>query len=296
MKQTIYVDVLIIINIYINYGLMLLTHFTLKIKPDRLKILFASLFGGIYSLVILVPDVSDLIVSLSRVPGLLIMVLLGFGFNNIKAFSKASMMFLLINIIFAGVMFALWYLFAPENMYFNSGVAYFDVDAFSLVALTAAAYLVIRVFSYLTKSKLPVNLTYDMSILFNGHEYSCRAFLDTGNSLTDPFSGEGVTVVSCDVFGEDYTFSAEAMARENIRYAYIPVKTVCSAELLVSVRAERIVLKGIEDILVLDKPLIAVCNNPIRGGEYGALLNSSVFENGVHTKGENYVLHTRKNI
>ncbi len=294
MKHTVYVDVLVIINVYINYGILLMTCFFRKVPPERLKILFASLLGGVYSLVILT-DISDILISLSRIPALLVMTSVAFGYKSGKEYIKSVFSFFGVNLIFAGTMFMLWFLICPDNMYYNSGIVYFGIDAFTLVMLTVCAYFLIRLISVLTKSKIPRTFSYTVKIYAFGKEFSCRGFYDSGNSLCDPFSGEGVTVVYIDVFkgavSKDVFTDFENMDID-AGIKLLPVKTLSGTKLLPSLRVDRIQIKGLERNLILERPVIALSEDKIHGGEYGALLYSSVFDNTITGKGEDYVLHT----
>lgn len=291
MKQTVYVDVLVIINVYINYGLLLMSAFFRRLPPERLKMLLASLFGGIYSLIILT-DISDLMISLSRIPALLIMTYITFGYKSKKDYIKAVLTFFGVNMIFAGTMFMLWFLLCPENMYYNSGIVYFDIEAFTLVMLTVAAYFVIRLVAVINKSKVPRCFSYTLKISAFESEFCCKALYDSGNSLCDPFSGEGVTVVNREVFKSSVSedLFSDFENNDSIRgMKLIPVKTLSGTRLIPSFRADRIQIKDLEKNLIIEKPIIAVTDEKIHGGEYGALLHSTVFDD---TKGEIYVLHT----
>lgn len=292
MKQTVYVDVLIIINIYINYGLLLLTCFFKRIHPERLRLLFASLLGGIYSVIILVPDISDYIILFSRVPALMLMVYFAYGFKGRKDYVKNIFSFLTVNIVFAGAMLGIWLFLCPDSMYFNSGVVYFGIDAFTLIALTIGAYSVIRLMGFLTKSKISHGFVYDITVCLYGEKYLCRGFYDSGNTLQDPFSGEGVTIISAEVLGNKLTekiFSSMSCTDSEIRARPIPVKTISGECVLPCLRAEKIIFKGIEKRGEYKNPLIVISKEKIHGGEYGALLNSSFFDNTEKDKGETYV-------
>lgn len=294
MKQTIYVDVLVIINIYINYGMLLLNSFCRKREPERLKILLASLFGGIYSLIILCPGISDTVISLSRIPAMCIMVLLSSGFGSIKEYTKSAFMFLGINLIFAGAMFLLWFFVYPRNMYFNGGVVYFDIDALTLVLLTVGAYLLIRVISVLVKSRIPDTLIYSVEIILSGKSYFCRGLYDSANCLCDPFSGEGVIIVYIGVIKDavsEKIFNDPESVMDETKFKLIPVKSLSGSKLLPSIRAEKIIIKSLGSEFHLEKPVIALCREKICAGEYGALLYSTVFENISESNGEADVLH-----
>ena len=287
MKQTVYVDVLVIINVYINYGLLLLSAFFRKLPPERLKILFASLFGGIYSLIILT-HISELMISLSRIPALLIMAYIAFGFKSRENYIKAVLSFFGVNLIFAGTMFMLWFLLCPDNMYYNSGIVYFDIDAFTLVMLTVAAYFLIRLISALTKSKIPWCFSFAVKISAFDKEFRCRALYDSGNSLCDPFSGEGVTVVNIDVFGKAINTDIFEDCKNicgGVGMRLLPVKTLSGTKLLPSFRADCICVKSLEKNLVLERPIIAVTDDKIHAGEYGALLYSGIFDDTITGKG-----------
>ncbi len=294
MGQIIYVDVLIIINIYINYGLLLLTCLWRKHTANRLRLLLSALFGGVYSLIIVIPHISDTVIAVSRIFALGIMVYLAFGFGDRKMFMKFSLSFLGINFVFAGVMFMLWYLAAPDNMYFNSGVVYFNIDTLTLVLLTVAAYGVLKVIGIFTKNRVPDNSVYAIEINIGEKIYSCRALYDTGNSLTDPFSGEGVIIVSFDILKDllsESIFTDLESAPSELKMKLIPVKSVGAARLLPSFRADSVKIKDYKKNITVPKAPLAVCKEKIHGGEFGALLYSSVFENNTYEKGEDYVLH-----
>ncbi|MBQ3136006.1 MAG: sigma-E processing peptidase SpoIIGA [Clostridia bacterium] len=295
MNQTIYVDVLVIINIYINYGLLLLTCFCGKFTAERMKILLSSLFGGIYSLVILVPYVNDWLVSISRIPALLVMTLTAFGYGGKRAFIKKMLTFIFVNLLFGGAMFILWFLVCPENMYYNSGVVYFDIDAFTLVVFTICAYAVIKIIIFFTGNKVPDSCIYNVYIYISGEKFSCKAFYDSGNCLYDPFSGEAVTIVNVDILkgiiSEDIFESFEKCS-DRLKVKLIPVSTVSGNGLLPSFRADKMQIKGIDCDITIEKPIIAVYSEKIHGGEYGAILHSFIFENIKKENGDNHVLHT----
>ncbi len=295
MKQTIYVDVLVIINIYINYGLLLLTCIFGKFPHERLKILLASLFGGIYSLIILIPYISDWVVSVSRIPALAVMTLLAFGYGGRRVYIKKVSVFFCVNLIFAGAMFMLWFLACPDNMYYNSGVVYFSIDALTLVIFTILIYSVLKVITFFMKSKVPENFIYITYIYVSGKIHSCRGFYDSGNCLNDPFSGDAVTVVNISVLNgtvsEDVFESFEDEV-DRLKMKLIPVSTVSGNRLLPVFRADRIRIKGLDSDITIEKPLIAVCPEKIHGGEYGAILHSAIFDNTMKGNGDKHVLHT----
>ena len=174
-------------------------------------------------------------------------------------------------------------------MYFNSGVVYFGIDAMTLLLMTVAAYGIIRLISLFTKSRVPENTVYTAEIYIQGKKHECRAFLDTGNSLTDCFCGEGVTVVCIenikDTVSEEI-FNDLTCAPPELKAKLIPVDSLGGSRLLPSFRADRIILKNYEKTAEAPKPVIAVCRERLFSGEFGAILHPSLLENYNREKGE----------
>lgn len=289
MEQTIYADVLVIINIYINYGLLLLTCMLGKLPCERLRILLGALFGGLYSLIIIVPDISNTAISASRIPALAIMIYLAFGFSGVKSYVKKMLLFFAVNAVFAGAVFILWFFIYPEGMYYNSGVVYFDINALTLVLMTVGIYLLIRLISFFVGSRIPESCIYNVEIYISGRCFFCKGFYDSGNCLTDPFSGEGITIVHKDILEDYINFDGAAdyeALNEGIILKLIPVKTLTGEGLLPALRADRIKIHGIENSFTLEKPIIALSEEKIHAGDYGVLLNASVFENAINGIGD----------
>ncbi len=291
MGRVIYADVLIIINIYINYGLLLSTAFIGKIDCSRIRMIISAVMAGFYSLVLLIPDANDSAVAVSRLPALIMIVLVAFGFKSYRFFVKTSLIFLGVNCIFAGLIFGIWFFIAPENMYYSSGVVYFDIDTVTLAILTVICYLGVKLFARLFKTKTPENTVYTLTVTAFDKTFKCRALYDTGNCLTDPFSSEGVIVCSYDVFKSiipESIFSFENGDGSHFAVRYIPCSSVGFSGVIPSFRAQKAEVKGISLNTTLTKPVIALTKSKIRGGEYGALLYSTIFDES-SSKGENYV-------
>ena len=124
MQQVIYADVLVIINIFVTYGILRLVGIVCHSEKKQLMLPVASFLSGIYSLIIL-PDIPDYLIILSRFPMGAVLVIMSFRIYNPRHFVRLYSCFFVVNFLFAGLMFALWYLFAPKGMYFNNGIVYF---------------------------------------------------------------------------------------------------------------------------------------------------------------------------
>ncbi len=289
--QVIYADILFIINIYITYLLLLLTSLITKTPAERLRLVASSFFSGAYSLVILVPNITDTAISLSRIPAMAVILLISFKVINKRHFLKLAAAFLAVNFAFFGVMFCLWYFFSPRGMYFNSGIVYFDIDAFTLLILTALCYFILKTADSIISLKAPKNTIYDLEITVGKKKYVCRSFLDTGNNLKDYFTSYPVIVVNRDVLKEilPEDFSDEkSLIKSQLKFRFILCSGIGEKKLLPAFLPEKVKISSLKSSFETERVIVAVTEKTIKNGEYGAILPWLLFQNKQYEKGESH--------
>ncbi len=281
MERVIYADVLIVINVYVNYLLLILTSCISETKLNRLRAVMTSLSAGIFSLIILIPGINDLLLTVIRIVFLVLVVLFAFEFKSIKLFLKILFIFLAVNFAFAGIIFALWLFVSGDNIYFYNGIVYFDIDLIFLIITTVVCYLFLKIFSYLNSRRACHDLIYDIELYINNEIIKAKAFYDSGNNLIDPFTGEGVTIVSLDIIRKALKINdIEDLLNHNhcLKVHLIPCESVNNASLIPVFRCERLCIIKDKSKNEFFDVLVGVSKNLIRNGEFGALLNSSVAE------------------
>ncbi|MCM1314764.1 MAG: sigma-E processing peptidase SpoIIGA [Prevotella sp.] len=194
--QTIYVDVLIILNIYVNYFLLRitarLTHSPLKFR----RCIITAVYGSIYSLLILAPHLNGFINILIKFFAAVTIVVIAFGFQGRKRFIINTAAFFSANFILAGTVYAVYSWLEPEFMHFNNSYFYIDFSLLLLVLTTAVMYFLVYIaenFLYRTPEDTDC---YNVIIKYKDTVVTLDGLADTGNSLTDFFSGSPVIV--CD--------------------------------------------------------------------------------------------------
>lgn len=286
MSGVIYADVLVIINFFVTYFLLLSTSLLCRERLSRIRLLFSSLLGGFYSLSILLPAEHKAAGILLRVGAAVLPVVITFGYKSFSCFVRREISYLVCNFIFAGLMFGIWYFICPSGMYFNGSVVYFDIDLIELVVLTVLCYGFLKLFNMLFKSRAPVNTIFFCEFFFEGKEHKLKAFLDTGNSLTDPFTGKAVIVASREAFSGAFTEELTENAFQEHKLRFIPCSTLAGRSLLPSFSPGKVYIKGADKELVTDEVLIAITQQKILGGEYDAILPSGLFNNNFEGKDE----------
>lgn len=120
--MTIYIDVVLIENLLMNYIILYATGIILKIKMKHLRLFFASLIGAIYTIISYISKVQ--IYSNFILKFLLSIVIIYVAFNPQKAKNmwKDILIFYLTSFVFGGAAFALIYIVKPQDILMKNGL------------------------------------------------------------------------------------------------------------------------------------------------------------------------------
>ena len=236
--QTIYIDVLIVLNLYVNFFLLRtaagLTHSPLK----NLRCIVASLYGSLYSLLILAPELPTPISVIIRFFAAITITGVAFGFNSRKRLLINTGAFFVSNFILAGLTYAVYSLFASDKVHFNNSYFYIDFSLLILVITTVALYGTVYVCKFLFVHSPPQNGEYRVIIRHNKRIIELPGFPDTGNNLTDYYSGAPVIVCGKESFAE-IDLSDNSLPR-GVRL--IPCSTVSSSGLMPVFRVDEVII------------------------------------------------------
>lgn len=269
--QTVYADVLIILNTYVNFALLRMTALIDRKNVKRLRIVLAALFGGMYSLIILCEDISSFTVFISKAAVSTTMVLISFGFGSIRSFLRSFAVFFGVSFIFAGLMLALWLFAAPEGMIFNNGTVYFSFDTMTLLVFTAVSYALVRIIFAFGERHSPKGSIYEIKITVDNTEITCDALCDTGSSLCDWYTSLSVILISPEL--------TEGISEELLEKArYIPASTAGGETLIRIFKPQRIHIKGVGCDIENAEALIGISNTEIKNGEFRAVIPYSLIK------------------
>ena len=288
MRQTIYIDVLISINFFINYFLLLTVAKILNLAHARKRFIFAALIGSLFSLAILLPPINGLLSGAIKLAMSAFIVIAAFGFTSLKAFFRNISTFFGVNFLFGGVIFCLWYFVAPNSILLNNNMIYFNISPIFLVIVTFIAYLIIRTMKAFIGAREIPSLRYEILIRANGKTVALKAKVDTGNTLKEPFSGVPVVVasyVSVEMLAPTAIKAQIPLHSKNLSWKnintnnglknirLIPFKTVAGDGLFPAFKADFIEIQGEKK-----EAYIAVCNEKIFNDGYQALIGTELIE------------------
>lgn len=208
VKQVVYVDILLTTNLFVNYFLLLSCTKLLKTQTKRLRLFLGATAGSAASLVIFLPEMNFFGGIAFKLTTALAIVYISFGKKNFKKFVKLFFAFIAANFIFAGSMMALWMAFKPGGMVINNNVVYFDISVPVLIVSTVVCYGFVITISRIVARRSSSEVKYTVTIVFDTLSVVGSGYLDTGNSLTDCFSGFPV-IIANKKFVEKLFFASE---------------------------------------------------------------------------------------
>lgn len=195
MKQTVYVDVLLAINFFINYFLLLSTSRIMRCEIKRVNICLAAIVGAASSLSIFLPTMHFLINAAFKLAVSGVMVLTAFGKQKPKIFFRYCLVMCAVTFSFGGAMLALWITTAPNGMYYRNGIAYFNVSPEFIIVVTIVCYSVITIVGRIINRRERYQARIKAELFCGDKIAKLTLIADTGNSLSEPFSGYPVIVV-----------------------------------------------------------------------------------------------------
>lgn len=149
--KSVYIDVLITVNVFIDFILILCTKKALCINTSFKKMLLASLLGGVQSLIALFPPLPfflNIPIDVLCAAGI---VLCAFGKCPFKCFIKRISVFLSLSFSFCGIMMFLYNAFKPKGMEVYNDTVYFNISPVLLIILTLVCYYILKLTKILTK-------------------------------------------------------------------------------------------------------------------------------------------------
>lgn len=283
--MVVYVDVLLVVNLLIDYLLLLLTKTLLRKPVRRFRLLCGALVGAVYSLSIFLPQLPFAVFALLHLSALTCIVLAAFSVHGVRDFLKTAGAFFAVNFVFAGCMLAVYLFLKPGNMLYQNGVVYFDLHFRLLLALTLLCYAVLTLLSYLLRRRAPDNRLFEVVLCCGEKSVREKALLDTGHGLRDGFTDRPVVVAERRVVQrlapqelQPFLFEDALPPKAGRPICLIPFASVGGAGVLRAFRIDCIRTKKPEK--VWREVWLAASPQPFASGEYAVLLGADFLERG----------------
>lgn len=283
--KTIYIDILICVNLFINYFILLACSKFSKIQPKQYRIILGALFGAACSLTILLPQINGIVNMAINLAIATVIIIITFGIKNRKVFIKNICTFFFVSFSFTGIMMAVWFLFTPQGMVVNNNVVYFNISPFLMIISTVVCYFIFRIISHISGRETPKMEICKVKIFACGNYAELYGKVDTGSTLSEPFCGAPViaadqktiekvvpsAVLQYNCMSENYT----NQLKDSTNIRLIPFGSIGGSGLLPAFEPDDIY---INDTLYENRVFIAVCKPGILRGTCMALVNPLITE------------------
>lgn len=113
---TIYIDIIFLENLFMNYIILFATATILKTPLKILRIFISSIIGSIYAIISYMSILEIYSNTLLKIMLSIAMVYIAFNSKTLKQFFKQLMIFYLTSFTFGGVAFGLLYFVSPQNI------------------------------------------------------------------------------------------------------------------------------------------------------------------------------------
>lgn len=294
--MTIYIDIIIVENLIMNYIILYATGLISKNKIYYLRILLGSFIGAIYVAIQYISKLNIYSNAFIKIILSIIIVFIAFNPQNIKKMWKQLILFYLTTFTFGGVATYLIYVLKPQDIIIKNGmyVGTYVLKVIFIGALLGAIILIVA-FKFSKNKITKKDMICKVKIKLNGKEIILNTMIDTGNMLKEPITGNPVIVVERTVLydlipkeilnnteailGGDFEKIPEEIKMEYIkRLKIIPFSSLGKQNgMLVGIKPQE--LKIINDNSEEEKnAIIGIYNKSLtKRGEYNALIGIDLY-------------------
>ena len=272
MEYVVYLDVFLIINLFMDYLILRLTMSVIKIRASKIRIVAAAILGAMYSAAVIKPLVNhSFYLTLINILISLFMIYVAFGFKDLITYFKNFAFFMMVSFFMGGILNYLYYKTYIGKTINKLVFKYMDAGRF--IIITVLAYIIIRISIFLIwDRKREFEKIYRVTLKSMDNKVEVMGLLDTGNFLREPVTGEIVHIAEYEV--------VRKIAGKNIGGVFvIPYTSVGEADgILYGLRIDEMAVTGNDKEIAVKNPIIGIYKGKLSDRrEYGMLLNCDIF-------------------
>lgn len=286
MDKVIYIDVLIVQNLAMNFFLL---YFLSRVSNNITKwwkIFIAAFVGSLYVLVLLLPNLHMFYSFIFKVLVSFIMIFLAFTPKELKKFIKLTLIFYTEAFMLGGGIIGLFYLIYGDINSLDSAFLLSKISPEFIVISSIVTTLFVKVgFDVFDSYFLEEDCKVELEVYIEGKSCIINGFIDTGNHLKDPSNGSKVVVSylnvlkdiipieklrNFDINNSDNNLDDSILSRVKM----IPYKAVgVEYGMLTGIKTDIIIAKNKNKVKVNKGVTIALHNKPFLGdSNYDAIV------------------------
>ena len=220
----IYVDLLFVVNIFIDYILLMTLSMVLKKNISHRRLFISSFVGGCSTFLIFINNKP--LVLLFKIITCIAMMLIYEKYKGIKFLFENILYFYMLSIVLAGTIYLL-----KDN--YNSEI--------NIVLLFLITPITMKIYNdKVKKLNTYYKERYDVLLIYKNKKYELNGYVDTGNNLYDQYKKRPVVLVY----------------NKNIKYKYeevilVPMETANNTTLIKCIKPDKLIVDGKEKKNVL---------------------------------------------
>lgn len=251
----VYIDILLLINFFCDFLVLYSVSVILKYNIKFIRLIFGSLIGSL-SIIVLFIKLNNFTLLLLKILFGSLMILISFGYKNIRYFFKNIIYFFLNSLLLGGFIYLL-------NLKLKNSIINNLFGNYLLIIIFSP--LIIYVYTkYLSDLKNNYSLKYKIDIYIKGQVINLCGYYDTGSVIKDPYKDRPIIVVNRDV-----------IKLNNINYLLVPCNTINKPFLMKCFKPDYIYIDGIGNI---DNVLIGISPEKINIDGVDCLINKNILE------------------
>lgn len=292
IRLTIYIDVVLIENIIMNYIIILATGIIIKEKVKIIRILFASFLGAVYSIVCYMNILEIYSSIILKFILSVVIVYISYNPTNIKKLMKQLLIFYLISFAFGGAAFALIYIVKPQEILMRNGLFLGTYPLKTIILATVITFIIIITAFKIVKTRISKKDMYcNILVKINGHDINVKTMIDTGNLLKDPLTQKPVLIIEKNslynvlpkqilnnlenILGGDLEKIPEEIQKEYLpKLKFIPFSSLGKQNgMIIGIRSEEIKILYEDNEIKKKDVVIGIYDKSLtKRGEYEALI------------------------
>jgi len=291
--MTIYIDIILIENIIMNYIIIFATSVILKIKVKQFRIILASLIGSIYAVLEYMYPIQIYSGIVMKLLLSIIITYIAFNSQTIKKFVHQLIIFYLTTFAFGGTALAMLYFIKPSELFIENG-AFQGIYPIKTIFLGGIIGFFIIVIAFkIVKTKISIkDIFYNITIKVNNTYINTKAMVDTGNLLKEPITNTPVIIVEHtllyevipkeilnnlgNILGGDLSLIPENIQNEYIsKFRFIPYASLGKQNgMLLGIVADEVkITEDFEEYKTIEKVILGIYDKSLtKRGEYRVLL------------------------
>lgn len=287
--MTLYIDLIMLENIIMNYIIILATGIICKIKVKQIRIVLSSILGAVYAIIIYLINLKIYTNQITKLIISICMIYIAFDSTNIKTMLKQLIIFYLTSFCFGGAAYYLLYGVNPNLIKSINGILVGTYPIKIAILGGILGFFIINIAFKIVKNKLTkTDMLYDVEIFYKENKTKIKVILDTGNLLTSPITNIPVLIVEADklnkIVPKDILQNIDELISKGIlekmseelktRCSIIPFSTIGKNNgIILGFKPDYIKIYTNEGEEIRKKVIVGIYNNKIvKSGLYSGLI------------------------